>query len=192
MLSDKLFSEVESVMTTSVYLKDLMPYLQAVKQKSGESVADMLALIEVQENQLMTQMEQLMRAGALSDADRMRNMAMAAFLKDITHDVKAGGFADGKGAFATIKERFDSQVDKMKTEAMQVKAHMHALFAFVEKAFEDGNEMLLFVTSLTVSDACSQFISSFGSEDYEKHNQKLMLTERQHDIVDQIKSLNLS
>ena len=192
MLSDKLFSEVESVMTTSVYLKDLMPYLQAVKQKSGESVADMLALIAVQENQLMTQMEQLMRAGALSDEDRMRNMAMAAFLKDITHDVKAGGFADGESAFATIKERFDSQVDKMKTEAMQVKAHMHALFAFVEKAFEDGNEMLLFVTSLTVSDACSRFISSFGSEDYEKHNQKLMLTERQHDIVDQIKSLNLS
>ena len=68
---------------------------------------------------------------------------------------------------------------------------LHHLFEFVEQAFEEGNEMLILVTELTVNAAGSQFIATFGSPDYQRHNQELMLTERQDDIRSQIAGLQL-
>ena len=72
-----------------------------------------------------------------------------------------------------------------------MKQELHALFVFAEEAFAQGNEMLILVTELTVNAASARFIASFGSPDYQKHNQELMLTERQDDIKAQIAELKL-
>ncbi|MBQ8923611.1 MAG: ATPase, partial [Lachnospiraceae bacterium] len=55
-------------------------------------------------------------------------------------------------------------------------------FLFTEKAFSDGNEMLILVTELTVGKASSKYISLFGCKDYELYNSKLMLSDRKKDI----------
>ena len=60
------------------------------------------------------------------------------------------------------------------------------MFAFVQEAFGQGNEMLVLVTELTVNNASAQFIAAFGSEDYGRHNQELMLSERRDQILAQI------
>ena len=65
------------------------------------------------------------------------------------------------------------------------------LFAFVEAVFADGNEMLILVTELTVNTFSARFITMFGCEDYQKHNEKLMLSERQNDIKDELNELLL-
>ena len=46
----------------------------------------------------------------------------------------------------------------------------------------NSNEMLVLVTELTLHDFSSSFISTFGSEDYQKYNQLLMVTERQENL----------
>ena len=71
------------------------------------------------------------------------------------------------------------------------------MFAFVEEAFAQkdgtsGNEMLILVTELTVNSYSSQFIATFGSPDYKRHNEELMLTERSDDIKAQIAELELN
>ena len=79
----------------------------------------------------------------------------------------------------------------MKTDTGKAGDQLHHLFVFTEKAFEQGNEMLILVTELTVNAAGSQFIATFGCPDYQRHNQELLLTERQDDIKSQIAGLNL-
>jgi hypothetical protein len=51
--------------------------------------------------------------------------------------------------------------------------------------------MLILVTELTVSKSSSRFISMYGSEDYHKYNKLLMITERQQDMKESIKTLDL-
>ncbi|MBO4290876.1 MAG: ATPase, partial [Lachnospiraceae bacterium] len=70
-------------------------------------------------------------------------------------------------------------------------AQLHHLFSFAEQAFAGGNEMLILVTELTVGKQSSAFIASFGSEDYQKHNEELMLSERQNDLKSRIAELGL-
>ena len=79
----------------------------------------------------------------------------------------------------------------MKEDTSKTGKELHNLFVFVEQAFEEGNEMLILVTELTVNSWASQFIATFGSADYQRHNQELMLTERQDDIRSQIAGLQL-
>jgi hypothetical protein len=79
----------------------------------------------------------------------------------------------------------------MKKENADIQIRLHNLFAFSEVAFMDGNEVLVLVTELTVNAYSSRFIALYGSEDYKKHNEDLMLHERQDDIMEEIKALDL-
>ncbi len=77
----------------------------------------------------------------------------------------------------------------MKRETERVQGELHHLFVFAQEAFAEGNEMLILVTELTVSSAGAGFIAAFGSPDYQRHSQDLMLSERQNRIQAQIGEL---
>ena len=83
----------------------------------------------------------------------------------------------------------------MQQETQRTGGHLHALFSFAEQAFSSGdtsgNEMLILVTELTVGKSSSAFIANFGSEDYRRHNEELMLSERQSDLKGKITALGL-
>ncbi|MDE6673394.1 MAG: ATPase, partial [Acetatifactor sp.] len=87
-----------------------------------------------------------------------------------------GESGDGERAFALVKSRYESAVAAMKRETEQVQAKLHHLFAFAQEAFSEGNEMLILVTELTVSSAGAGFIAAFGSPDYQRYSQELMLS----------------
>ena len=57
--------------------------------------------------------------------------------------------------------------------------------------FMDGNEVLVLVTELTVNAYSARFIGLYGSADYQRHNEELMLHERQDDIMKEIEALEL-
>ena len=61
----------------------------------------------------------------------------------------------------------------------------------IRKAFEEGNEMLLLVTELTVNENSSRFIAQFGSEDYTRASETLMISERQDAIKQEILELEI-
>ena len=47
------------------------------------------------------------------------------------------------------------------------------------------------MTELTVNENSSRFIATFGCPDYQRHNEEMMLSERQGEILDQIRQLEL-
>ena len=51
--------------------------------------------------------------------------------------------------------------------------------------------MLILVTECTVQADCAKFISLYGCEDYQRHNEELMLTERGSELTARIEELEL-
>ena len=94
-----------------------------------------------------------------------------------------------------MKENYTALVTRMKQRTGEVQEELRALFAFVEEAFAEedmgGNELLILMTELTVNDASARFIAAFGSEDYSRHKDEMMLSERGEDIKSQIAELKL-
>ena len=93
--------------------------------------------------------------------------------------------------FSQVEQLFNAETAQMKQNTAAVKERLHHLFTFVERVFEDGNEMLILVTELTVGEHSARFIGMFGCEDYACHNEKLMLSERRDELQEEIAALEL-
>ena len=114
------------------------------------------------------------------------------FLEETIDSLKRTGNVQGNGdAFKRIKASYDDIVAKHKANNASIKKKLANLFEFVEEVFEDGQEMLILVTELTVRYYCAKFITKFGCEEYFKHNQDLLFYERKQELLSEISDLEL-
>ncbi|MGN0377905.1 MAG: ATP-binding protein [Suilimivivens sp.] len=196
MLIDKVMSEIRENMETSDYLTDLFRGLKAIKSVTEKQAADgelptVETLLEKQASARKKQMESMLKAGNLSETEKRKNNRIIRFLEEARKELYLEGSLDGREAFTRVKLKFEKELSEMKAETMQIKDRLENLFAFVEEAFAEGNEMLILVTELTVNHNSARFISQFGCEAYQKHNEKLMLSERQTLLKQEIEALDL-
>lgn len=193
MLIDRMQQDVKENIQTSDMLSELMNPLKAVKAKmeSGCSSDELLTLLEIQTEGRRKSMDSLQKAGALSARDKVKNRAIVRFLNECAKKLRVEDVTDVQTAFAKIKESFDVKVLQYKQDTADLKDRIHYLFRFVEDVFGSGNEMLILVTECTVQADCAKFISMYGCEDYQRHNEELMLTERSDQLIEQIKELSL-
>ena len=196
MLVDKMMSEIRENMETSDYLSDLFTGLKAIKnaaekQTEGEKSVTVEEMLEKQAGARKKQMEASLKAGNLSETEKRKNNRIVRFQKKTKKELYLDGQKDVLDAFAKVKAKFEKELSEMKTETMKIKARLENLFSFVEEAFAEGNEMLILVTELTVNHNSARFISRFGCDAYQKHNENLMLTERQTLLKEEIAALDL-
>lgn len=201
MLLDRLQADMKAVMEQGAFLTDILVPLRSIKEKAQDMRTEQLiSLLDAQIMGRKKLLENLQAANSLSDADRKKHRSVIRFLEERRKEIFIGEFqrdavssdmSVGEAAFAHIKERYDGKVSRMKQDTAKVQAKLHALFAFAEEAFGEGNEMLILVTELTVNSYSSRFIAAFGSPDYKRHSEELMLSERQEDIKAQIAELTL-
>ena len=193
MLIDSMQQDIRENMQDSQILSELMPPLRALKAKAeaGETAQELSELAGKQAQGRQKAMESLQKAGALSVRDKRLNRAVAGFLSACEKNLRLAESADGGAAFACVKEQFDARVADYKRNTERVKERMHFLFRFVEDTFGSGNEMLILVTECTVQADCAKFISLYGCEDYQRHNEELMLTERGAELTARIDELEL-
>ncbi|MDE6847264.1 MAG: AAA family ATPase [Lachnospiraceae bacterium] len=193
MLIDKIQQDIKDNMLTSQMLGELMNPLKALKAKvqSGSSTDEVLVLLQQQTEGRRKSMESLQKAGALSVRDKNKSRSIIRFLSECEKQMRVQGAESSEEAFAKIKEQFDTKVADYKQDTAQIKEKMHYLFQFVEDTFGSGNEMLILVTECTVQADCAKFIGMYGCEDYQRHNEELMLTERSDELVEQIKALEI-
>lgn len=189
MLLDKLESEMKENLEKSDYLTDLMKVLKAVRALH-EKQGSVQQLLERQIANREKLIESMTNAGTLAGEDKRRHRAVIRFLEKAGKKLRMEG-AEDRAAFDLLKAEFDAQVAAMKRENSRIQARLHHLFAFSENAFMDGNEVLVLVTELTVNVYSARFIGQYGSEDYYRHNEDLMLHERQDEIMKVIEELEL-
>ncbi len=192
MLLDKVQADMKEIMEQAAFLSDVKNPLKAIGQTAEEAqVGQVLNMLEKQAEGRKKLLENLQSANSLSDADRKKHRSVVRFLEESRKEMAVSEFANGAESYEFLKSKYGRLVAKMKQETEAVSQELHALFTFAEEAFAEGNEMLILVTELTVNTSSARFIATFGSPDYKKHSEELMLSERSNDIKAQIAELKL-
>lgn len=192
MLLDKVQADMKDVMEQASFLSDLKNPLKAIGAEAEKcQTGQVLTMLEKQAEGRKKLLENLQNANSLSDADRRKHRSVVRFLEESRKEMAVREFAGGMESYEFLKEKYGRLVARMKQETEVVGRELHALFAFAEEAFAEGNEMLILVTELTVNTASARFIATFGSPDYKRHSEELMLSERSNDIKAQIAELKL-
>ena len=81
-----------------------------------------------------------------------------------------------------MKKSFQAEVEERKKAACQVQEELERAFAFLETAFGDGQEMVLFVTGLTQNERAAEFLSAWECPLYLKWSQKLLYREQEEKL----------
>ena len=180
LLLDRLLADMDPIM---IRVKLLMELRNVVPMFEGKTVEETQALLDRMLQTEKDRLAALQSANSLSDADKKALRLKNRFLEGLK----------GEQCFdyASIKQAYGSQVEGLKEQTNQEKAALKAVFEFVENAFGKGNEMLIFVTQLTVSKASSSFIATFGSEEYLHYSKDMMLGERSVQIKEELSKLDL-
>ena len=88
--------------------------------------------------------------------------------------------------FARAKEPFDAQCEKLQSLENQGIETLEHAFTFMEQAFSDGQEMVVFVTELTITPEIAVFLSEHRIERYETYKNQLLIGTKRAEILSEI------
>ncbi len=88
--------------------------------------------------------------------------------------------------FAFAKQPFDEQCDVLQTLENQGKEALLHAFSFMEEAFSSGQEMVVFVTELTITPQIAAFLSEHRIERFEKYKSELLIGTKRAQLLSQI------
>jgi hypothetical protein len=127
--------------------------------------------------------ERARKAHSLSRAEERISREVGRRLGDLSSAMIAS-VADSKDE---IRKYMAGLNDARREAAAGAGSRLSNAFAFMEKAFGDGDGMLVFVTALTEGRYSSEFISRYGSRDYSRYSDRLMLYEREQGLESEIR-----
>ncbi|MCI2056961.1 MAG: MoxR family ATPase [Oscillibacter sp.] len=186
LLLDAVSQDMRAVLETEDLLRDLVGALKAVRGELDSGVTVQKAL-EARIAEQQTALERGKRSGALSREKERTLCRVTATLQEFLKLPEGSG-----NAFAPLKEAYAKKVETLKAQAGDTGKKLSHLFAFCEEVFEeDGQELLILVTELTVSSCGARFISRYGCKEYFAHNKELLFYERQQDIITELEGLEL-
>ena len=88
--------------------------------------------------------------------------------------------------FALAKAPFDAQCEKLQSLENQGIETLEHAFTFMEQAFSDGQEMVVFVTELTITPEIAVFLSEHRIERYETYKNQLLIGTKRAEILSEI------
>ena len=117
-------------------------------------------------------------AGLLGKAELTNRLQVQAALHQWEGELRRANAAGTQEAFDLLRGQFGALADQREATQKTAAAALEAAFDFMEQAFAESQEMVVFVTELTVNPASHQFLTENGCERYFKYNKDLLLDHR--------------
>lgn len=160
--------------------KALLESARALRSVEGDEAAALADRIE-EEKKSLTAAKQ---AGKLSrDEQRIRRRSIAQL------EGAEERLSQGAALLPTLRSLIAAGRDDLAKAAEEAGAALENSFAFCERAFGEGQELLILVTELTAQRRSAHFIARYGSEGYYRHNKALLVYERQQTILRELEDL---
>ncbi len=128
-------------------------------------------------------------ASNLSVEDQRIHQTVVNFLTKLLVLVK--NETNNVSAYEIVKKEYSSLHKSLLQSSKIHSKELHNVFVFLEKAFGDGQEILIFVTELTMSQYSANFIAKFGCEKYYQYNKDLLFNAREKEIIMKIENLKI-
>ena len=191
LMLDAITGELKNVSLSEQMLAELLNSLKNVRMELARPNADAVAAVQKQIGNLEKKIQTGKLSSTLSaDTEYAYRSAMAA-LEEMQAMLMEKAPADGTEAFKLLKAEFDKRTKALKKQADAAGTQLSNVFIFCEEVFDEGQEMLILVTELTISYYGAHFISRYGCKEYFNHNKELLFYERQKEIIRELENLNL-
>lgn len=187
-LTDGIISRLDDVILNDEILAE---YMTIVKNFKFESARVGFSAENCISNEIKKQSDAIeigKVAGTLSVRERKKHKRVISTLESVSRLISDDLAADD--AFAVIKDDFDLRKKENKKIADTAKKQLDNVFKFLDEAFGDNRETLIFATEMTINKYASKFLARYGSDEYFCHNKDMLVYGRQAEIDKEIESLS--
>ena len=87
--------------------------------------------------------------------------------------------ADGAAAWEQVRGRFGRASDRYEEQRVSCGEMLEHAFDFMEAAFGDSQEMVIFVTELNTNEYCVRFLQDYDCERYYQYNKRLLFDDEE-------------
>ncbi|MCI7099156.1 MAG: AAA family ATPase [Lachnospiraceae bacterium] len=148
-----------------------------------------ISLLSQMSDRLTKKLEDKKEAGLINRMEERCSRRVLAELEREEHLLMTADCETAEESFAMIKAGFNRETAGLEEETEQVSQALEYAFDFVEKAFGEDQELVVFITELSLSYYAIRFISDNGCPRYYRYNKTLLSGEQQREILQQIEEL---
>lgn len=135
-------------------------------------------------------LEQGKQSGQLDQEERNRIQRILNTLDTYRTALGQASVSTGSAAADLIRTQFQVEVAARKSTILATSQQLNHAFRFLEAVFGEGQELVIFLTELTMNHHSMKFISENGCEPYHHYNRLLLLGGRQTQILKELNALD--
>lgn len=162
-----------------------MVYEELKHFKNRLSTSAYAAMAETVRNMEEETARLLLAEQLTKEQEHIRRKASAQ-LEAYENQLKAETFTDNQQAFEAVKEQFADITVARSTTFKEAEEALNYAFDFMEAAFGDSQEMVIFITELNTNFYSVWFVDENGCDRYYKYNKTLLFAEKQKGILQQL------
>lgn len=190
LLLSRLGENFKQVYSMDLFVTALHGVLTQMKPLflSEEASCNEILLQAIKEQTQLLQQQKT--ANLLEPLEIQSRMLLLEALEQYQKNINEKNIQNGLIGFESIKESFSASVTQRKEKIEETSEYLNNAFLFLEQAFGENQEIVIFITELTSNPYSVQFINENGSEKYYHYNKSLLFEERHKDILQQIDSVS--
>ena len=176
------FERFSSEYETATRLRDVLLLIT-----DGEPTAEEAA------SELAESADVLRAAKEKEEAAHLISVREARIRQDVTDTLYAfeealrtDAAGEATAATAFLRDLFAKREDGRLQRADETDANLTHTFEFLDNTFGEGQEMVLFLTSLLKNEDAVRFVNEYGNEAYFRYNRRLLLDENRRELTREV------
>ena len=190
LLLSALSEKFEQVYDVDAYVTALFDTLKNFRRKLAEGgvPAD---LLDTMSQELLAKAEVDRESGRIDRKTDHIQKELAKTCNAYVQIVKGEGLLEGEAAFDRVRAEFVKETERRETVIAEVAENLECAFDFMEHAFGESQEMVVFITELTVNFYGAKFLSENECGRFYKYNKGLLANERRAGILSGIEEVEM-
>lgn len=180
LLLAKLSSQFAACKERSDQMELLMKRLRRFQELSGETSLDQIVL------EFASEYEEKKQAELLTLREDRRYRQVLSMLEEWSQAIKGMGKKDAKEIWNQLRIWFGEKSDDYEAMVEQGGSMLEHAFDFMEAAFGDSQEMVMFVTELNSRYYSVSFLQEYQCQRYYEYNKRLLFDDREAEILKQL------
>ncbi|MBQ8035430.1 MAG: hypothetical protein IJ268_00390, partial [Proteobacteria bacterium] len=183
MLKDALCETFCIDMHEEDMLQKSVKILRSIKRSTTDQT-----IAECLHNSILSLQEELSRKTAAGCLERDEKFILKGSILLLSEYLELANDTE-KQKFKALQEAFAKRVEKHNNSIKHSSTELKNVFGFIRKCWKEGQEMVLFVSELTMNRYSSSFIAKWGSDDYYQYNHELLVYDQDQKLKNEISDL---
>lgn len=192
LLLDKLYEYMKEVNMKDLYINELFTALKKLKSDflADEPSDTPERLIENIIEESEESLASIKKSAHMEKKVERSLRKVIDELYEFKKQIKEKQVHNHQQAFDTIKESFGKEKEERNLWIDRTTDALNHGFEFLEAAFGDSQEMVIFITELTMNYYSARFISDYGCDKYYQYSKELMYQDRRQNIQQEIAEMS--